>query len=90
MDERRHAMRTNEFSYAVSIDMAPRESLCEWCGKPATQQITALGGLHHNQGARFCVTCGLEFIRIITEATTRAKAPESALVHLDCFTLCEV
>ena len=58
-------MRTNEFSCSVSIDMVPRGSRCEWCGKPATQHITALGGLHHNQSALFCARCGLEFVRMV-------------------------
>lgn len=83
-------MRTNEFSCSVSIDMAPRDSRCEWCGKPATQQITALGGLHHNQSALLCAGCGLEFVRVVIEATTRSKEPEVALVHPDRFTLCGV
>src|SRR5438270_367494 len=35
-------MSENEFSQTVSIDFAPRGSVCEWCGKPATQLVPRL------------------------------------------------
>jgi hypothetical protein len=34
----------NEFRQPVSIDFAPAGSVCEWCGKPAVQALTVLGG----------------------------------------------
>ncbi|HEX6482237.1 MAG TPA: hypothetical protein VF043_25615, partial [Ktedonobacteraceae bacterium] len=43
-------MSENEFRQPVSIDFAPRGSVCEWCGKPATQQLTVIGGKSHNEG----------------------------------------
>jgi hypothetical protein len=58
-------MANNEFSQIVSVDFAPHESLCEWCGKPAVQQLTAMGGKYHNEGGFFCLACGEEFTRTV-------------------------
>ena len=83
-------MNTSEFYRPFSIDTAPHGRRCEWCEKPALHQITALGGLHHNQGGFFCQDCGLEFIRIIMEATPCAKEPLPAFVPTEHFILCDV
>jgi recombinational DNA repair protein (RecF pathway) len=58
-------MSQNEFRRPVSVDFAPRGSHCEWCGKPAEQQLTAIGGFYHNEGGLFCRPCGEEFTRAV-------------------------
>src|ERR1043166_9014713 len=35
-------MQLNEFHRPFSVDFAPQGSLCEWCGKPAERQLTAI------------------------------------------------
>ena len=55
----------NEFHRPVSVDFAPRGSLCEWCGKPAEQQLTAIGGHYHNESGLFCRSCGEDFTRAV-------------------------
>lgn len=64
-------MSDNEFRQPVSIDFAPRGSVCEWCGKPAVEQLTAIGGKRHNEGGFFCRSCGDEFIHAVAESLTR-------------------
>ncbi len=59
-------MIENEFRRPVSVDTAPRGSLCEWCGKPAEVQLTAIGGIAHNESGLFCNSCGQEFTRAVT------------------------
>ena len=68
-------MIENEFRRPVSVDTAPRGSLCEWCGKPAEVQLTAIGGIAHNESGLFCNSCGQEFTRAVTSAagTTTAR-----------------
>ena len=58
-------MLDNDFRQPISVDFAPQGSLCEWCGKPAVHQLTALGGKHHNEGGLFCRSCGEEFARTV-------------------------
>ena len=65
-------MSNNEFHRPVSIDTAPRGSLCEWCGKPAEKQLTAIGGSYHNEGGLFCRSCGEEFTRAVINSSTAA------------------
>jgi len=54
-------MSNNEFRRPISVDFAPRGSSCEWCGKPAEQQLTAIGGNYHNESGLFCMPCGEKF-----------------------------
>jgi hypothetical protein len=54
-------MQWNEFRRPVSVDFVPRGSLCEWCGKPAERQLTAIGGVFHNESGMFCRPCGEKF-----------------------------
>jgi hypothetical protein len=54
-------MKYNEFHRPVSVDFAPRGSVCEWCGKPAERQLTAIGGTFHNESGIFCRSCGEQF-----------------------------
>jgi hypothetical protein len=58
----------NEFCQSVAIDFAPKGSVCEWCDKPAVEQLTAIGGKHHNEGGFFCQSCGQEFIHMVVES----------------------
>ena len=69
------AMLHNEFDSSIVTDFAPRGSLCEWCGKPAVQQLTAIGGPNHNEGGFFCATCGEEFASVVA-----ASLPDGAKV----------
>jgi len=34
--------------HPVSHDRVPAGSRCEWCGNEAVEQLTVLGGPHHN------------------------------------------
>lgn len=77
-------MSNNEFSRFVSIDFAPYESACEWCGRPAEEQLTAVGGIHHNEGGFFCRACSKEFILMVKgERATVAPELLEVLIGLD-------
>ncbi|HEY4032563.1 MAG TPA: hypothetical protein VGL94_01190 [Ktedonobacteraceae bacterium] len=58
-------MSMNEFNRPVSTDSAPQGSICEWCGKPAEHQLTAIGGAHHNESGLFCHHCGEQFSQVV-------------------------
>lgn len=70
-------MFENEFRRPVSLDFAPLGSVCEWCGKPAAYQITAIGGIHHNEHGLFCSECGVQYTRAMADSLTRAVTEES-------------
>lgn len=70
-------MLYNEFRRPVSVDFAPRGSLCEWCGKPAEKQLTAIGGSYHNESGLFCRSCGEEFTRAVINSLNAASADTS-------------
>jgi hypothetical protein len=61
-------MAESEFRRSVSSDRAPRGSQCEWCGKPANVQLTAIGGFSHNDSGLFCRECGDLFARTVAQA----------------------
>jgi hypothetical protein len=61
-------MTSNEFRRPVSVDFAPRGSSCEWCGKPAERQLTAIGGTYHNEGGLFCRDCGEKFSQAVVNS----------------------
>jgi hypothetical protein len=69
----------NEFRRPVSVDFAPRGSLCEWCGKPAEQKLTAIGGRFHNDGGTFCRACGEKFTQVVTNSLLVAPEVEAQL-----------
>ena len=54
-------MLKNEFNRPVSKDSVSHGSVCEWCGKPAEQQLTVTGGARHNTRGIFCRSCGEQF-----------------------------
>lgn len=71
-------MQMHEFHRPVSVDFAPRGSSCEWCKKPAEQQLTAIGGSFHNESGLFCRPCGEKFSQVVIDSlkmmtTTRAE-----------------
>ena len=77
-------MSNNEFFRFVSIDFAPYDSVCEWCGRPAEEQLTAIGGKHHNEVGLFCHACGKEFILMVKgERATVAPELLEVLLGLD-------
>jgi hypothetical protein len=69
-------MLNNEFRQPISVDFAPEESLCEWCGKPAVLQLIAVGGRHHNEMGYFCQACGEAFTRAVADSLSRAVTAE--------------
>lgn len=58
-------MSNNEFSSFVSIEFAPSDSVCEWCGRPARERLTGVGGIHHGEGGFFCRVCSKEFTLMV-------------------------
>ena len=77
-------MLNNEFNQPISYDFAPHGSVCEWCGKPAEQQITVIGGRFHNDGGFYCRQCGEEYVREVTNAlktTTQAETHTDQATH---------
>lgn len=66
-------MANNEFHRPVSVDFAPRGSVCEWCGKPAERQLTAIGGSYHNESGLFCQPCGDKFSEVVFNALATSK-----------------
>ena len=72
-------MSQNEFMQPVSVDGVPHGSRCEWCGKPAEVQLTAIGGLSHNESGLFCRSCGEEFKRAVINISSMAPSVDAAL-----------
>jgi len=66
----------NEFSRPISADLAPVGSTCEWCDKPAEQQLTAIGGSYHNESGLFCRSCGEQFLQgVVNSLRSQTVAP---------------
>ena len=72
-------MSSDEFRRPVSVDTAPRGSRCEWCGKPAEVQLTAIGGAAHNESGLFCRSCGEEFTRAVINASSLASSVDATM-----------
>jgi len=68
-------MHANEFYRPISADRVPSGKTCEWCGKPAEQQLTAIGGSHHNESGAFCHSCGEQFSQVVIHASAVAQTP---------------
>lgn len=73
-------MPNNEFNQPISVDFAPHNSVCEWCGKPAVQELTVIGGQYHNKGGFFCVACGKEFSSLIANTSKQNQSPSRSTV----------
>ena len=71
-------MLENEFGQSVSLDFAPEGSVCVWCGKPAVEQLTVIGGKSHNEGGYFCHACGEQFIRDVADPKRSVVSPEAS------------
>ena len=69
----------NEFRQPLSIDDAPEGSVCEWCGKPAEHQFTALSGKFHNESSFFCRTCGEAFVCAVASSLRREVQAEEVI-----------
>lgn len=67
----------HEFRHPVSIACAPAQSVCAWCGKPAVQALTVLGGRGHNECGYFCSVCCTEFIRVVASDLRRELPAET-------------
>ena len=74
-------MSTNEFLRPISVDSAPRGSRCEWCGNPAEKQLTAIGGISHNEGGLFCRPCGEQFSLAVIANAARHVASVDSNMH---------
>ena len=74
-------MSTNEFLRPISVDSAPRGSRCEWCGNPAEKQLTAIGGISHNEGGLFCRPCGEQFSLAVIANAARHVATVDSNMH---------
>jgi transposase-like protein len=72
-------MPDNEFGLSISSDFAPEGSLCEWCGKPAVEQLTVIGGKRHNETGFFCHTCGEKFVRAVADPHSRVLTTEATI-----------
>ena len=72
-------MSINDFDFRapVTIEVAPAGEICEWCGKPAVHQLTALGGKYHNKGGFFCGQCSEAFIRAGASSLSREVSAET-------------
>ncbi len=80
ISEEENLVTSNEFRRPVSVDFAPRGSSCEWCGKPAERQLTAIGGDYHNESGVFCSPCGEKFsLAVLNSVQAAAKAQPYAL-----------
>lgn len=66
-------MSKEDFSQPVAVDSAPRGSVCEWCGKLAEEQLTAIGGVYHNRGGLFCHDCGEAFTLAVVHALEKKE-----------------
>lgn len=73
-------LHTN-FDNSIVTDFAPHGSLCQWCGKPAVQQLTALGGLRHNESGFFCSLCGEEFARAVAGPPRDGAVSEASTIR---------
>ena len=70
-------MFENEFRRPISIDLAPPGSVCEWCGKPAVYQLTAIDGNHHNEQGLFCSTCSVQYTCAMADSLSRVITEET-------------
>ncbi len=64
-------MQGNEFRQPLSVECAPRGSVCEWCGQPAVLQITVAGEAYYDEPEYFCRLCGEEFARAVADSLDR-------------------
>jgi DNA-directed RNA polymerase subunit RPC12/RpoP len=71
-------MLEHECGQSVSLDFAPEGSVCEWCGKPAVERLTAIGRKSHHEGGYFCHACGEQFMRDVADPKRRVVSPATS------------
>ncbi len=64
-------MLYNQIRRPITVDIAPRGSACQWCGKPAGLRLTVQGDKAYNEGRYFCQLCGDEFVRTVADTLMR-------------------
>ena len=69
----------NEFRQPLSIDEAPKGSVCQWCGKPAEHQFIVLSGKCQHESCFFCRTCGEAFACAVASSLSREVTTEEAV-----------
>lgn len=69
-------MSNNEFSWLVATDFASRESICAWCGEPAVQQLTTIGGRYDHASGFFCQACGELFKHLVNRSSDDTSEQE--------------
>ena len=69
-------MSNNAFHRPIAVDRAPEGHLCDWCDKRAVRQLTAIGGVYHNQGGYYCDVCGEQFAHAVTKSVSRSITAE--------------
>ena len=70
-------MALNEFQRPVSVDSTSSGSQCEWCGKPAEQRLTAVGGTYHNESGAFCRSCGEQFTQTVANSLLTSESTQA-------------
>jgi hypothetical protein len=75
-------MRYNEFQSPIAEDFAPCGRVCGWCGQPADQQLTAIGGTYHNRSGVFCRSCGEKFLGCVITGLHTEQQGLRALKHV--------
>ncbi len=71
----------NEFRQPLSIDEAPKGSVCQWCGKSAEHKFIVLSGKCQNEIGLFCCACSDEFVRDVASSLCREVTPEEASMN---------
>jgi hypothetical protein len=67
----------SEFRQPLSLGLAPRGSVCQWCGKAAVHRLSLLGGPHPSAPELFCRSCGEQYVRNVASSLC-PEVPEEA------------
>ena len=70
-------MLKNEFNRAVAKDSVTPGTMCEWCEKPAEQQLTVIGGARHDTEGVFCRSCGEQFLQAVIQPPPAMMQPHA-------------
>ncbi len=69
----------NELRHPLTIEKAPEDSVCEWCGKPAEHLFIVLGEKCQNESSLLCRACGDAFVCSVASSLSREITPEEAI-----------